>query len=92
MSLPGAPDVEGLSTFLSTAFHLAVLPGIDPNTANLVSCGMFCGADAKIPVMLRVQTNAERQMACFTLRCTQPLIRAQVKGTVVANVGPETTL
>jgi len=65
--------VANIRKFLVDSYHLAMLDGVDSKESNLVAVASLTVAAKQIPVLLRLETNAEAKMFRITLRTQSPL-------------------
>lgn len=70
----GSPiNVAAVRKFLVDAYHTALVDGIDSRDTNLVGVAALAVGTRQIPVLLRLETNAEAQMFRITLRTQSPV-------------------
>jgi AP-2 complex subunit alpha len=75
---PDYIDVEAVKSLLRDGFNLAVLEGIDPQQQNVVSAGTFYFGNDRVPVLLRVQTDLQKQAFRLTVRSSDPILAQEV--------------
>ena len=70
----GSPiNVAAVRKFLVDAYHIALVDGIDSRDTNLVGVAALAVGARQVPVLLRLETNAEAQMFRITLRTQSPV-------------------
>lgn len=70
----GSPiNVAAVRKFLVDAYHTALVDGIDSRDTNLVGVAALAVGTRQIPVLLRLETNADAQMFRITLRTQSPV-------------------
>jgi AP-2 complex subunit alpha len=79
-------DLSAISNLLFTGFRLAVLTGVDPNTNNLVASGTLFTTTKQVPVLLRLETNAEANMIRLSVRTSNGQVTASVKNLICAQL------
>jgi len=65
--------VANIRKFLVDNYHMAVLDGVDSKESNIVAIAALSTNAKQIPVLLRLETNAEAKMFRITLRTQTPL-------------------
>jgi len=70
----GSPIVvANIRKFLVDCYRMALLDGVDSKESNIVAVASLSVGTKQIPVLLRLETNAEAKMFRITLRTQSPL-------------------
>lgn len=85
---PDYVDIENVKNLLRTGFNMSILEGVDPSPQNVVATGtFFSGTNDRTPVLLRVQTNPQKQAFRLTVRSADPTLSQQVHEYVQSYIG-----
>jgi len=70
----GSPiNVANVRKFLVDCYHTAILAGVDSKESNIVAVATLSVGTNQIPVLIRLETNAEAKMFRITIRTQSPL-------------------
>jgi len=65
--------VANIRKFLVDSYRMALLDGVDSKESNIVAIASLSVGTKQIPVLLRLETNAEAKMFRITLRTQSPI-------------------
>jgi len=65
--------VANIRKFLMDCYHMSILDGVDSKESNIVAVATLSLGTKQVPVLLRLETNAEAKMFRITLRTQSPL-------------------
>jgi AP-2 complex subunit alpha len=82
------PDVQSIKNLISTGFNMAVLENVDTSPLNVVAAGtFFSGSNDRTPILLRVQTNPQKQLVRLTVRSNDALLAKEIHQQIQSYIG-----
>jgi len=81
-------NVPALRSLFADGFRMAVLDRVDPKETNLVLSGVLHVAPGRdIPVLVRLETNAEALMYRMTVRTDSPAATSTMASIIMSQIG-----
>jgi len=80
-------NVVNIRKFLCDSYHTAILSGVDSKESNIVAVANLSVGTNQMPVLLRLETNAEAKMFRITLRTPSPLATNTLASFMMSQLG-----
>jgi AP-2 complex subunit alpha len=84
---PDYTNIDNVKSLLRDGFNLAVLEGIDPSPHNVVAAGTFYFGNDRTAVLLRVQTDPQKQAFRLTVRTSDPTLSQELHKYIQSYIG-----